>query len=134
MLRHGVRTVPVVEDRRVVGVLSRRDILGLYDRPDDEIVVGVTGLLADPLWAPDSHAVEVEVSDGVVILTGSVQHPSDKRLVRNLVGEVPGVVAVVDELTTQTPDPKPERPPSDPNTPLAGSLAPSVEPPPSDRR
>jgi CBS domain-containing protein len=110
MLHHGLRTLPVVEDGRVLGVLSSHDVLGLFDRPDGEILTGVTGLLADPLWAPDSHAVEVEVRDGVVTLTGSVQHPSDKRLVRNLVSDVPGVVEVVDRLTWETPDPKPEPP------------------------
>jgi hypothetical protein len=90
----------------------------------------VTELLADPLWAPDSHAVDVEVQDGVVVLTGSVPHPGDERLVRNLVGEVPGVIEVVDRLTWQTPDPK-SAPPPDPNIPLAGSLVESLEPPPS---
>jgi CBS domain-containing protein len=99
MLRRSVRTLPVLENRRLVGVLSRHDILGLFDRPDREIKEDVTGLLADPLWAPDCHAVKVEVRDGVVTLTGSVLHSSDKELVRNLVHEVPGVVAVVDQLT-----------------------------------
>jgi CBS domain-containing protein len=107
MLHHGVRTLPVVEDGHLVGVLSSHDILGLFERPDGEILAGVIDLLADPLWAPDCHAVEVHVSDGVVMLTGSVRHPSDKRLVRNLVDDVPGVVEVVDRLTWQTPDPKP---------------------------
>jgi CBS domain-containing protein len=134
MLRHGVRTLPVVEDGHLVGVLSQHDILGLFDRPDDEIVANLTELLADPLWAPDSHAVEVEVRDGIVILTGSVQHPSDKRLVRNLVGEVTGVIEVVDRLTSLTPDPEPGPVSSDPTMPLAGSLSQSVEPPPSETR
>jgi CBS domain-containing protein len=132
MLRHGVRTLPVLEDRHLVGVLSSHDILGLFDRPDDEVRANITELLANPLWAPDSHAVEVEVRDGVVLLTGSVRHPSDKRLVRSLVGEVPGVVEVVDRLTWQTPDPKPELGSPGPTIPLAGSLSQSVEPPPSE--
>jgi CBS domain-containing protein len=134
MLHHGVRTLPVVQDRHLVGVLSSHDILGLFDRPDGEIRAGVTELLADPLWAPDSHAVDVEVLDGVVILTGSVRHPSDKRLVHNLVGEVPGVIEVVDRLTWQTPDPEPGPGASGPTIPLAGSLSQSVEPPPSGTR
>jgi CBS domain-containing protein len=134
MLRHGVRNLPVVDDGHVVGLLSRDDILVLFDRSDDEIRGDVTELMADPLWAPESHAVEVEVRDGVVILTGSVLHPSDKRLVHNLVREVPGVIEVVDQLTWQTPDPKPEPVPSDPATPLAGSLSQSVDPPPSPAR
>ena len=36
MLRRGVRTLPVVEDRHLVGVLSRHDVLRLLDRPDHE--------------------------------------------------------------------------------------------------
>jgi CBS domain-containing protein len=131
MLRHGIRVLPVVEAGQVVGVLSRHDILGLFDRPDTEIKASVTELLADPLWAPDSHAVEVEVRDGVVILTGSVRHPSHKRLVRNLVGEVPGVVEVADRLTWESPDPEPGPRSSDQATaPLAASLSQLVEPPP----
>jgi CBS domain-containing protein len=130
MLHHGVRILPVVEDRHLVGVLSRHDILRLFDRPDGEIMTSVTELLADPLWAPDSHGVGVEVRDGVVILSGSVPHPNDKRLVRNLVGDVPGVIEVVDRLTWQTPDPEPKPVPPDPPAPLAGSLSESVEPPP----
>jgi CBS domain-containing protein len=131
MLRHGVHTLPVIEDRHLVGVLSQHDILALFDRPDGEVLASVTELLADPLWAPDGHAVEVDVRDGVVTLTGSVLHPRDKRLVCNLVGEVPGVVEVVDQLTSQTPDPKPGVVSSQPAAPLAGSLSQSVEPPPS---
>ena len=122
MLRHSVSSLPVVEDRHLVGVLSRHDILGLFDRPDQEIMAGVTELLADPLWTPDSHAVEVEVRDGVVILTGTVLHPSDKQLVGNLAGEVPGVIEVVDRLTWQRPDPKPAVVPLDPGAPLARYL------------
>jgi CBS domain-containing protein len=131
MLHHGVRALPVVEDQQLVGVLSRHDILRLFDRPDGEIRAGVTEILEDPLWAPDSHEVDVEVRDGVVILTGSVRHPSDKRLIHNLVGEVPGVIEVVDQLVWETPDPKPGPVTPDPDVPLAGSLSESVEPPPS---
>jgi CBS domain-containing protein len=131
MLHHGVRTLPVVQGGNLVGVLARHDILRLFDRPDGDIQAGITELLADPLWAPDSHAVEVEVRDGVVILTGSVRHPSDKRLVRNLVDDVPGVVEVVDRLTSETPDPKRALGSPGPAIPLAESLSQSVEPPPS---
>jgi CBS domain-containing protein len=123
MLRHDVRILPVVEDRRLVGVLSRHDILGVFDRPDREIMASVTELLADPSWTPEGHAVEVEVRDGVVILTGSVMHPSDKRLVHELVGEVPGVIEVLDRLNWQTPDPEPGPVPRDPTAPLARFLS-----------
>ena len=119
-------TLLVVDDRHLVGVLSRHDVLRLLDRPDHEIMAGVSELLADPLWAPDGHDVEVEVRDGVVILTGTVLHPIDKRLVRNLAGEVPGVIKVVDRLTWQIPEPKPGPVSADPEAPLARFLSGSV--------
>lgn len=46
LLRHNVR-LPVVEDRCLVGVLSRHDILGLFDRSDEEIKSGVRELLSN---------------------------------------------------------------------------------------
>ncbi len=107
MIRHDVRTLPVLEDGRLVGVLSRHDILPLFDRPDAEIRAHVTELLASPLWAPDSHAVQAEVLDGVVTLTGSVLHPTDQRVVCSRIGQVPGVIEVVDRLTWREPEPKP---------------------------
>jgi CBS domain-containing protein len=107
MIRHDVRTLPVLEDGRLVGVLSRHDILRLFDRPDAEIRAQVTELLASPLCAPEGHAVQAEVLDGVVILTGSVLHPTDQRVVCSLVGQVPGIIKVVDRLTWREPEPKP---------------------------
>ena len=48
MARHNVRTLPVLDDGRLVGVLSRHDFLRLFDRPDAEIRAGITELLAQP--------------------------------------------------------------------------------------
>jgi CBS domain-containing protein len=108
MLQRGVRTLPVVKDGRLVGVLSRHDILRLFDRPDPEIRASVAALLASPLWAPEGHAVQAAVLDGVVTLTGSVLHPSDQDVVCSRIGQVPGVIEVVDRLTWRKPEPKPD--------------------------
>ena len=37
MLRHGLKSVPVVAGERVVGIVARRDLLRLVARGDDEI-------------------------------------------------------------------------------------------------
>jgi CBS domain-containing protein len=107
MLRRGVRTLPVIEDGRLVGVLSRHDLLRLFDRPDGEIRATVGELLHDPFWAPPGHAVQAEVLDGVVILTGSVLHSSDRSVLHNRISQVPGVIEVADRLTWREPDPEP---------------------------
>jgi CBS domain-containing protein len=107
MLRRGVRTRPVIEDGCLVGGLSRHDLLRLFERPDGEIRARVAEVLDDPFWAPQGHAVQAEVLDGVVILTGSVLHPSDRRVVHNRISQVPGVIEVADRLTWREPEPEP---------------------------
>jgi hypothetical protein len=42
-----------------------------------------------------------------VILTGSVFHPGDRRVVHNRISQVPGVIEVADRLTWREPDPEP---------------------------
>jgi CBS domain-containing protein len=107
MLRHDVRTLPVVDHGRLVGVLSRHDVLRLFDRPDAEVRERIAKMLADPLWAPEDHHVEATVRDGVVVLSGTVQFASDVRVVAALVRHVPGVIEVVNRVSAAQADPKP---------------------------
>lgn len=106
MIQHGVRVLPVVEDGRLVGVLSRQDVLRLLDRPDEEIRERVEELLADPRWAPKDIALEVAVHDGVVTLAGTVATPRDVQLALDVVRLIPGVAGVVDHLRAERPDAK----------------------------
>jgi CBS domain-containing protein len=107
MLEKEVRTLPVVDDGRLVGVLSRHDLLRLFDRPDPEIRQRIQRILSSPLWAPEGHAVNAEVRDGVVILTGTVRYRSDAHAVSEVVRHLPGVLEVVDRIDWEDEDPKP---------------------------
>lgn len=108
MLRTDVRTLPVTDDNgRLVGVVSRHDLLHLYDRPDEEIRDRIRELLDDPLWAPDDHHVDYSVRDGVVVVTGTVVRPSDRAVVASIVRQVPGVLEVVNRLEATEPEPRP---------------------------
>ena len=98
MLRSDVRTLPVIEGNRLVGILSRHDLLKLFDRPDTEIREWIAKLLSDQLWAPPDHHVQAEVRDGVVILSGTVSGASDVVTVGRAVRQVPGVIEVVNRL------------------------------------
>ena len=103
-----VRRLPVVDRTdKVVGVVTRRDVLRMFDRPDGAIRHEVLGRLSSPRWAPEYAVVEVEVADGVVTLRGSVLHPVDRRVVDAAAWSVPGVVDVCDELVARERDPKP---------------------------
>jgi CBS domain-containing protein len=106
MLRMDVRTLPVVDNDRLVGVVSRHDLLRLFDRPDGEIRQRIEELLADPLWAPANHSAEFSVRDGVVILSGSVRRESDASVLASAVRQVPGVIEVVNRLSARGPTPK----------------------------
>lgn len=83
-----IKSLPVVDDGRVVGVVSRRDLIAVLARDDDEIETEVAGLLLDA-----DVPCRVEVRDGVVELRGrSDSHGRD--LARVLAASVPGVVGV----------------------------------------
>lgn len=97
MLEHDVRTVPVIENGRLIGVLSRHDILRLFVRPDPEIRERVSRVLDTPAWSP-GHDVTAEVRDGVVVLSGTVERPVDASVICSVVGQVPGVIEVVDRI------------------------------------
>lgn len=83
-----VKSVPVVADGVVVGVLSRRDVVHLLARSDERIEAEVVELFrADGVdWLAD-------VVDGTVHVTGPATEP-ERRLAAALAGSVPGVVAV----------------------------------------
>jgi CBS domain-containing protein len=70
MSAHSVRRLPVVdEDERLLGIVSRRDLLSVFLRPDGEVAADVREIFAEVLPA-GSGIVTVTVKDGVVVLTG----------------------------------------------------------------
>jgi nucleotide-binding universal stress UspA family protein len=91
--------LPVVDgSRRLVGVVSRRDLLQMFDRPDAELAADVSDALAeDP--ALDGHDLSVAASDGVVTIEGTVRQIDDVTHVRRLAWMVPCVVDVACHLT-----------------------------------
>lgn len=91
----GVRRLFVTEHGRLVGVLSRRDLLASYVRDDDEIRVDVEHAVAA---LPGGRPVRVTVRDGVVLLLGRVEWRSTRAGVAERARAVPGVVAVLDRL------------------------------------
>ena len=103
MLRQDIRTMPVLADGRLVGVLSRHDVLRLFDRPDPEIRERLAALLANPLWSPEDHHAEAAVADGVVTLTGSVHFESEAAALEGVVRQVPGVIEVINKVTAEQP-------------------------------
>lgn len=94
-----VKRLPVVDEAgRMVGIVSRGDLVRVYLRPDDEIRAAVIkDVLQDTLWIAPGH-VEVSVTGGVVTLAGKLDSRTTAQMVARLATAVPGVVKVVDQL------------------------------------
>ena len=91
MLDLGIKSIPVVRGRRVVGIVARRDLLKVLARGDEDIAGDLRALLEEELGPPSPYRVAVR--DGVVELTGPPD-PTTRRLAALLVRGVPGVVDV----------------------------------------
>jgi len=95
-----VKRLPVVNDLgRLVGIVSRGDLLKVHLRPDDEISTDMARDVLGVCLADKYDQVNAEVLDGVVTLTGQVDRRSTANLVIRLGRQVPGVVDVLDRLT-----------------------------------
>ncbi|KAA2261843.1 CBS domain-containing protein [Solihabitans fulvus] len=127
LARSNVRRLFVVDaEDRLVGVLSRRDVLRLFLRGDQEIGEVVRHEVFERvLWA-DMALVVVTVEDGVVTLRGRLERRSEVDLAGRLTEAIPGVVGVVNSLRWELDDAQPEHagglPRVDPRAP--GSFGP----------
>ena len=99
MDNEGVKRLPVVDDLgRLVGMVSRGDLLKVHLRPDDEIYADVRAGVLEPFMADEIEEVNVTVEDGLVTLTGKVDRWSTTDIADRLIRQIAGVVEVVDEL------------------------------------
>ena len=107
MASHHIRRLPVVgEDGQLIGIVTRRDLLSVFLRPDDEIAERVRELL-DDLLRVDPASVTATVHDGVVILTGHPEAPEDRELIPaaiRLIWSADGVIDVSNRLDEQAGD------------------------------
>jgi CBS domain-containing protein len=104
--RH-IRRMPVVDaSGALIGMVSRRDLLRVFLRPDAEISAEVHGVLTGVLLE-DPQSVTVQVRDGVVTLRGSLREPELIPAAVRLASDIDGVVAVTGELTGGPAEPAP---------------------------
>jgi CBS domain-containing protein len=106
MEQRGIRRVPVVKDGKMVGLVSRADLLRAVLRPqtsapaledDQGILRAVTAALRGQPWT-DASFVFPEVNDGKVTLHGYARSDEMRQGLGVLVREVPGVKAVDDRM------------------------------------
>jgi CBS domain-containing protein len=100
MYTQKVKRLPVVDSgAHLVGIISRADVLAIFDRPDEEIRTEIReqvirdGLLIDPA------SFGVIVKDGVVTLAGRPETSDVGHELVRRIRHVPGVVAIRDRLS-----------------------------------
>jgi CBS domain-containing protein len=102
-----VRRVPVIRDGKVVGVVSRANLLSALARlagdapqpvvEDLAIRQRIIDEIAGKAWAPGS-TIDILVRDGVVTLNGTVEAEQVRDAVRVAAENTPGAVRVWDNL------------------------------------
>ncbi|MGW7543217.1 CBS domain-containing protein [Streptomyces sp. NPDC054770] len=105
MAAHRVERLPVLdEEDRLVGIVTRSDLLQVFLRPDDEIRDEVIKeVLIRALWLP-SRSVDVAVAEGLVTLTGHMEHRTETEIAVSMTRRIDGVVDVIDKLTYRLDD------------------------------
>ncbi|WP_128375676.1 CBS domain-containing protein [Streptomyces cavernae] len=105
MVRHHVERLPVLDaEERLVGIVTRRDLLQVFLRPDDEIRNEVIDeVLGRALWL-SPRVIDVSVADGVVTLSGQMERKSETEIAASMTRQMDGVVGVVSELTYRLDD------------------------------
>jgi predicted transcriptional regulator len=102
-----VKRLPVTDaNGHLVGIVSRADVLAVFDRTDEAIRQEITDEVLRRDLVVDPRTFEVTVSDGVVTLAGAPDTSEFGHQIVQRVRHVRGVVAVRDRFSY----PAPERP------------------------
>ena len=106
--KHGIKRVPVIENGRLVGIVSRANLvqalathgLALVDvaEADEALRKVILSNLRKVPWTTALTMVDVIVDHGVVNLLGVVRNEEEKNAIRVVAEETPGVQAVNDHL------------------------------------
>jgi CBS domain-containing protein len=91
MLQHGVRSVPVVHEGRLAGIVTRRDMLRSISR-DDWIIEAEIRHRLDMIGSAQRWTVEV--SGGEVSIVDKMNDATDRHVAEVLARAVAGVTAV----------------------------------------
>jgi CBS-domain-containing membrane protein len=100
-----LKRLPVVDDMgRLIGMVTRRDLLKVFLRTDDDIRREIVAEALDGLVGVEQSQVRVEVDDGVVTLLGEVERGSLVPALIRQIERVDGVVDVVSHLSFEADD------------------------------
>lgn len=104
MTERQINRLPVVSGGRLVGIVSRADLVRAFVRTDEELRAEIVeDVIQRALWL-DAKDFEVTVTNGVARLRGTIERHSDVAILKRLVAAVPGIVEVEVEVEWLTDD------------------------------
>jgi CBS domain-containing protein len=107
MLDRRVHRVPVLEHGKLVGIVTRADLVSAFSRSDEEIAHDIRDdVLLGTFWITPGD-VDATIRHGEVTLRGTVESDLLTELVPEAVQRVPGVVRVKSRLVARPIDTTP---------------------------
>lgn len=104
MLDNRVNRLPVVSDGKLVGIVTRADLVRAFARSDAEVLEEIRQDVLGRQMLLDDYAVGVEIDAGDVVLSGEMGRRSQVELMPRLVARVAGVVGIENKLTWREDD------------------------------
>jgi CBS domain-containing protein len=104
MLDEAINRLPVVDpDGKLIGIVTRADLVRAFTRTDGEIEDEIRKELVRRTFWLEPSEVQIHVERGEVTIEGEVDTKADADLLPELIAEVPGVVSVDAKLTWKVP-------------------------------
>jgi CBS domain-containing protein len=101
----GVRRLPVIDDLgRLIGMVTNRDLLKVFLRPDDHIKRQVVVDILSRVDGGAASVVSVEAHEGAVLLTGELERRTSVEALTASVEAVEGVVSVDNQIEWRVDD------------------------------
>lgn len=105
MVVNDVNRLPVTDGKRKsLGIISRLDVVAAFTRPDEIIEDEIREDLLRRVLFVDPDDISVDVSSGVVTLSGEIGTRNEARLLAELGRRLDGVIKVDSKLTWRLDD------------------------------
>lgn len=100
MVDEGVKRLPVVDATgALIGIVSRADLVSVFLRTDDALAEQIKDEISSRILLTEFGMVDVDVAEGIVVLSGRLDRRSSVGLAEDLAREIDGVIDVDNRLT-----------------------------------